>query len=79
MANFEAFCWNFLLSTNPEIGRSDYVHFFSPSSSIKIMKKRRLYLHTKLINGEFFLLFDILNLQSAWGFFGFYIKDVNYV
>ena len=23
MANFEAFCWNFLLSTNSEIGRSD--------------------------------------------------------
>ena len=23
MANFEAFCWNFLSSTNPEIGRSD--------------------------------------------------------
>ena len=23
MANFEAFRWNFLLSTNPEIGRSE--------------------------------------------------------
>ena len=25
MANFEAFHWNFSLSTNPEIGRSDMV------------------------------------------------------
>ena len=28
MANFEAFCWNFSLSTNPEIGRSAVVHKF---------------------------------------------------
>ena len=26
MANFEAFRWNFSSSTNPEIGRSEYVH-----------------------------------------------------
>ena len=28
MANFEAFCWNFSPSTNPEIGRSDYAADF---------------------------------------------------
>ena len=28
MENFEAFHWNFLSSTNPEIGRSEYVHMY---------------------------------------------------
>ena len=37
MANFEAFRWNFLLSTNLKIGRSDYLHVIlkHPFSSLK--------------------------------------------
>ena len=32
MANFEGFHWNFLLSTNPEIGRSEYyIHNYLPA------------------------------------------------